>query len=75
MERNKIYLGDCIELLEQLEDNSVDLIIADPPYNLGKNFGPKSKIWHDLDTWYEWCCQWLDLCIKKLKPTGSILHP
>ena len=72
MERNKVYLGDCIELLKQLDDNSVDLIIADPPYNRGKNFGPKSKVWHDLDRWYEWCREWLDLCIQKLKPTGSI---
>ena len=45
MERNKVYLGDCIELLKQLDDESVDLIIADPPYNLGKDFGPKSKVW------------------------------
>jgi DNA modification methylase len=72
MERNRIYLGDCIELLKQLEDNSVDLIIADPPYNIGKNFGPKSKVWNDLDKWYNWCQEWLDLCILKLKPTGSI---
>lgn len=72
MERNKIYIGDCIELLKQLDDDSVDLIIADPPYNLGKDFGPKSKVWHDLDKWYNWCCEWLDLCIQKLKPTGSI---
>lgn len=72
MERNKIYLGDCIELLKQIEDNSVDLIIADPPYNIGKNFGPKSKVWKNLDDWYQWCCEWLDLCIDKLKPTGSI---
>ena len=72
MERNKVYLGDCIELLKQLDDESVDLIIADPPYNLGKDFGPKSKVWHDLDKWYSWCCEWLDVCIQKLKPTGSI---
>lgn len=72
MEKNRIYLGDCIELLKQLENNSVDLIIADPPYNIGKNFGPKSKIWNDLDKWYNWCQEWLDLCILKLKPTGSI---
>lgn len=72
MERNRIYLGDCIELLKQVEDNSVDLIIADPPYNIGKKFGPKSKVWNDLDKWYIWCQEWLDLCILKLKPNGSI---
>ncbi|MFI3297652.1 MAG: DNA methyltransferase [bacterium] len=72
MERNKVYLGDCIELLKQVEDGSVDLIIADPPYNIGKNFGPRSKVWNDIDEWNIWCKEWLDLCIAKLKPTGSI---
>lgn len=72
IEQNNVYLGDCIELLKKLEDNSVDLIIADPPYNLGKNFGPKSKIWKNTEEWYHWCTQWLDLCMQKLKPTGSI---
>ena len=31
---NNIYQGDCVELLQHLPDNSVDLIFADPPYNL-----------------------------------------
>ena len=72
LEYNNVYLGDCVELLKLLDDNSVDLIIADPPYNLGKNFGPKSKIWKNLDEWYSWCTEWLDICMLKLKPTGSI---
>jgi len=38
MELNKIYNMDCLEGLKHLEDNSIDLIVTDPPYNLGKNF-------------------------------------
>ena len=34
---NNIYQGDCIELLKKMPDNSVDLIFADPPYNLQLN--------------------------------------
>ena len=34
---NKIILGDCIKQLKQLSDNTVDLIFADPPYNLSNN--------------------------------------
>ena len=34
-----IIHGDCIEALPQIPDNSVDLIFADPPYNIGKQFG------------------------------------
>ena len=36
LELNKIYNEDCLEGLKQLDDNSVDLIITSPPYNLGK---------------------------------------
>ena len=72
MELNRVYLGDTLELLKSLEDNSVDLIISDPPYSIAKDFGPKSKIWKNTDDWYEWSCKWIDLCVEKLKPSGSI---
>ena len=35
MELNKIYCGDCLEVMKTMEDKSVDLIITDPPYGLG----------------------------------------
>ena len=38
MKVNKIYNMDCLEGMKQLKDNSVDLIITDPPYNIGKDF-------------------------------------
>ena len=39
MKLNKIYLGDAYELIKQIEDKSIDLIITDPPYELGANHG------------------------------------
>ena len=36
---NKIHFGDCVKLISKIENNSVRLIIADPPYNLKKDFG------------------------------------
>ena len=52
---NKIYNEDCIKFMQKLPDNSVDLIFADPPYNLSKsNFKIKFSIMKskgkDLDT-------------------------
>ncbi len=38
LEVNKIYNMDCLEGMKQLEDNSIDLVVTDPPYNLGKDF-------------------------------------
>ena len=67
-----LILGDALEVLNfHIPDGSVDLIFADPPYNIGKNFdGLKDKWLTEVDYLY-WCYQWLDLCIKKLKPSGS----
>lgn len=72
MELNKIYEGDCIALLSQVGDESVDLIIADPPYNLNKDFGNDSDRWDKVQDWVEWSKKWINLAVQKLKPTGSI---
>lgn len=69
---NIIYQGDCITEMQKLKDESVDLIIADPPYNLNKDFGNSSDKWNDVDEWVKWSKLWLDVAIKKLKSTGSI---
>ena len=71
-ENNKIILGDVIQILEsQVSDASVDLIFADPPYNIGKNFNGHKDKWKDDESYLKWCYEWLDLCVKKLKPNGS----
>ena len=72
MEINKIIQGDCIKEISKLEDNSVDLIIADPPYNLSKDFGNKSDVWSTPQEWLDWSKKWIDICCQKLKPNGSI---
>ncbi len=68
---NTIIEGDFLEIVKRFPDNSFDLIIADPPYNLGKNFGTE-KIWDDFRTWLDWCKTWIVECRRVLKPTGSI---
>jgi len=69
---NRIYHGDCIELFRQIENESVDLIIIDPPYNLGKDFGNKSDKWETVDEWLNWSMKWLSESSRTLKKTGSI---
>jgi len=69
---SKIHFADCIEGMSGLPDNSFELIIADPPYNLNKDFGSSSRTWNDLESWLEWSYSWLDIAIDKLKPGGSI---
>ena len=56
---------------QQIEDESLDLIFADPPYSIGKKFVNFDDKWPSEEAYVEWCQQWLSLCIAKLKPTGS----
>ena len=55
LELDKIHQGDCVELLRKLPDNSVDLIFADPPYNLqlqGELYRPnQTKVDAVNDAW------------------------
>jgi len=37
LEINQIYCGDCLDLMKEMDDNSVDLVFTSPPYNIGKN--------------------------------------
>jgi site-specific DNA-methyltransferase (adenine-specific) len=71
-DKTTVYNGDCLECLLDIEDASIDLIFADPPYNIGKKFGDFIDTWASDIHYAEWCYQWLALCINKLKPNGSL---
>lgn len=68
----KIYLADALEMLSSLDDESVDLVFADPPYNIGKKFGRCKDKWDSDEEYLRWCYSWMDLCVKKLKPNGTM---
>lgn len=68
---DSILVKDCIEGLQNIPDNSVDLVIADPPYNLNKNF----EVWKETekrDQWLPWCKEWLDEVKRVLRPGGNV---
>ena len=68
-----IFHGDAIEVLEnRIEDESIDLIFADPPYNIGKQFDDFEDKWPSDESYAEWCAIWIDLCFRKLRKTGSM---
>jgi len=56
----------------QVKDNSIDLIFADPPYNIGKNFNGFLDKWELESDYLQWSYKWLNLCINKLKHNGSL---
>jgi adenine-specific DNA-methyltransferase len=68
-----IIWGDATEALTtEIPDGSVDLIFADPPYNIGKNFNGRKDRWPSDEEYLSWCYQWLERCISKLKSNGSL---
>lgn len=70
---HKIIQGDSLEVLSnEVYDNSIDLIFVDPPYNIGKNFNGHKDKWATDEDYLNWCYQWIDLCIRKLKQNGSM---
>jgi len=68
----KLFQGDCIDLMNHLESDSIDLIFADPPFNLNKLY--PSKIDDNLKSehYLAWCEAWAAECIRLLKPGGSL---
>ena len=69
--QQKIVLQDCVEGMKELQDESVDIIICDPPYNIGKDFG--NNCYKDtVDEYLKWCNTWIKQCIRVLKPHGTL---
>lgn len=69
----QIYWGDALEVLSaEIADCSIDLVFADPPYNIGKNFSGFQDKWGSEEAYAEWCYSWLDLCIRKLTNSGTL---
>lgn len=71
MEANKLICGDAVSVMREFPPESIDLIIADPPYNLGKDYGNNRdmKAWHEYEGFTN---QWLTQAVRLMKPTASI---
>jgi site-specific DNA-methyltransferase (adenine-specific) len=69
--RNRVYCEDALTGLARIPDGSVDLILTDPPYNLGKDYGNDSDK-QGVDEYLRWTAQWIDCALPKLKDNGSL---
>tara|TARA_X000001036_G_C20674482_1_gene803664 strand:- start:85 stop:822 length:738 start_codon:yes stop_codon:yes gene_type:complete len=82
MKDTKIIKGDCLKKLKSIPRESVDLIFADPPYNLsgkthqtvksGKPVNLNKGEWDIIDDIHEFNRTWIKECVKTLKPDGTI---
>lgn len=68
LDLDQILLGDCLDLLNGMPNESVDLIVSSPPYNIGKEYEAKQA----LSAYLEEQTRVLAECVRVLKPSGSL---
>ena len=68
---NRIITGDCLELLKEIPDESVDMTFADPPFNLKKKYTNYNDSL-EFKEYLDWCDEWISEMVRVTKPTGSI---
>lgn len=71
-ENSMAILGDCIPILKSIKSKSINLIFADAPYNIGKDFGNNSDKWDSVQSYITWCKTWIDECLRILRDDGTM---
>ena len=69
--KNKVILQDVLLGLKSHADNSIDCIILDPPYNIGKDFG-NNKMRAEIKEYVSWAMQWIEESLRVLKDSGTM---
>jgi site-specific DNA-methyltransferase (adenine-specific) len=71
-ELGQLFQGDCLGILPKLAPKSYDLIFADPPFNLDKDYGSGITDKMRNGDYLEWCHAWIAECVRLLAPGGSL---
>src|SRR5438874_2162229 len=66
-----LFQGDCLDVIADVADASVDLVFADPPFNLGKDYGQAVNDHLADEVYLDWCGRWIAECVRVLKPGGA----
>ena len=67
-----LIMGDCIEEMRKMPNDTFDMTFADPPFNLGKKYS-SYKDGRVSDGYIAWCREWIEEMVRVTKPSGSIL--
>jgi len=70
MEWNQVYRGDCVDLLRDVDAGTVDLVFADPPFNIGYEYDVYDDSQHSED-YLRWCRRWIQGVYRALKSDGT----
>ena len=70
----QLLQGDCLELMEEIPDESVDLVLTDPPYGMGfqSNYRAKKYSKIENDTCLDWVNKLVQECWRVLKPNSAL---
>ena len=66
-----LFSGDCMAVLPHIRDAVVDTVFADPPFNLGKEYGENCNDLLPDGHYLSWCMRWIAECVRTLKPGGA----
>jgi len=69
---NNHIIGDSLKIMDEIPDNTFDLIIADPPYNIGKNYGKLTNDNMSTDEYLKWCELWISKISRVAKENSSL---
>lgn len=66
-----LFDGDCMKVLPFIKDGVVDTVFADPPFNLGKEYGKNTNDSIPDQKYIAWCKEWISECVRILQPGGA----
>ena len=66
-----LFDRDCMVVLPLLKDGVVDTVFADPPFNLGKQYGKNCDDLKPDEEYLHWCKEWVAECVRVIKPGGA----
>ncbi len=69
---NCTILGDCLKVAKSIQNNSIDLLVLDPPYNINKRFGDNTFSRRPVDEYTVWLEDVLDRLLPLMKPHGTV---
>jgi site-specific DNA-methyltransferase (adenine-specific) len=67
-----LFAADCMTVLPRIVAHAIDTVFADPPFNVGKEYGKSTNDSQSEDVYLGWCRAWLTECVRVLKPGGSL---
>ena len=73
-----LFEGDCLDVLPSIRDECVDTIFADPPFNIGKEYGKSVNDNRQEEEYLDWCRSWINECSRILMNGGAFFplqHP